>query len=226
MSDEGAGGVLAIGTNFYEFVPKDDMALREKRFLLADEVKAGEQYFLIVTTPGGLYRYNIDDIIKVNGFFNRTPVIEFVQKGLNVVSVMGEKVYEAHVSEAIDKAAGKSAVLIKFFSATVEQGRPPRYIFLVEFEGDPPSAKKRELFRSFEEMLGRENAEYKYARDSLVLGEPVMKVVAKGGFERYRAMRIASGVHDSQFKAPKLSADPEFGKGFEIAEEIRLKDCL
>lgn len=226
MSDEGAGGVLAIGTNFYEFVPKEEMKSPTRRFLLCDQLEVGQQYFLIVTTPGGLYRYNIDDIIKVNGFFNKTPIIEFVQKGLNVVSIMGEKVYEEHVSEAINKASEKHGVPIKFFSASVQLDKPPRYIFLVEFDGEPPQGLKKELFRSIEELLGKENAEYKYARDSLVLGEPIMKVMVPGSFERYRANRIASGVHDSQFKAPKLAADPEFQKNFEIREEIYLKDIL
>jgi hypothetical protein len=59
----------------------------------------------------------------------------------------------------------------------------------------------------------------------MVLGEPVMKVVSRGAFERYRAKRIAGGVHDSQFKAPKLCGDPDFQKNFEIAEEIQFKDC-
>ena len=82
------------------------------------------------------------------------------------------------------------------------------------------------FFASIEELLGIENAEYKYARDSLVLGEPILKVVSAGAFERYRANRIASGVHDSQFKAPELVADPEFQKNFEIREEMHYKDCL
>ncbi|MDP2913282.1 MAG: GH3 auxin-responsive promoter family protein [Candidatus Omnitrophota bacterium] len=220
MSDCGAGGVLAIGANFYEFVPKEEMGNPTRRFLLCDQLEVGRQYFLIVTTPGGLYRYNIDDIIKVEGYFNKTPIIEFVQKGLNVVSIMGEKVYETHVNEAINKAAEKHGLAIKFFSASVQFDKPPRYIFLVEFADEPSQGKKKGLFASIEEFLGKENAEYKYARDSMVLGEPILKVAAPGASERYRAKRIAAGVHDSQFKAPKLVADPEFQKNFEIREEI------
>ena len=85
ISDSGAGGVLAIDTNFYEFIPKEDMGRQQKRFLLADELEIGKEYFLIVTTPGGLYRYNVDDIIRVDGFFNDTPVIEFMQKESGII---------------------------------------------------------------------------------------------------------------------------------------------
>ena len=44
MSEDGAGGVLAINTNFYEFIPKEDMAKRQKRFLLCNELYAGREY--------------------------------------------------------------------------------------------------------------------------------------------------------------------------------------
>jgi hypothetical protein len=223
MSDTGAGGVLAINTNFYEFVREEEMEMPKRRFLLCDELEVGKEYFLIVTTPGGLYRYNIDDIIKVNGFFNRTPIIEFAQKGLNVVSLMGEKVYEVHVSEAVSRAAAENKILMKFFSASVQLDKPPRYIFLVEFLGDPRREEKEALLRSIEEGLGRENAEYRYARESLLLGEPIMKVVAPGAFERYRTKRIAEGARDSQFKAPELTSNPAFQKNFEIGEEIHFK---
>ncbi|MDD5136013.1 MAG: GH3 auxin-responsive promoter family protein [Candidatus Omnitrophica bacterium] len=224
MSDNGAGGILAIGTNFYEFFPKEDMAKPEKRFFLCDELKAGKEYFLVVTTPGGLYRYNIDDIITVDDFFNKTPVIEFVQKGMNAVSLTGEKIYESQVNAAVLRAVEKNNVLIKFFSATIEATTPGKYIFLVEFDGNPAQGQKRSLLAAIEEGLRLENREYNDLRNEGVLGEPVLKVVKDGSFARYRQMKISQGVHDGQFKAPELTGDPDFQKNFEIAEEIRIDD--
>lgn len=221
MGDEGAEGVLAIKTNFYEFVPKEDMDKREKRFLLADQVEKGKEYFLIVTTPGGLYRYNIDDIVRIDGFFNNTPKIEFVQKGLNAVSVTGEKLYESQVNEAVNKAADKENVLIEFFSACVQWGHPPRYAFLVEFGQDPVFEKKKSFLREIEKELYAQNAEYLYVRKSQLLGDPVLKVVKKGEFERYRKKKVAEGMHDSQFKMPELVLNEDFQNNFEVLEEIR-----
>lgn len=221
MTDHGAGGVLAIQSNFYEFLPKEDIAKRKKRFLLCDQVEKGKEYYIIVTTPGGLYRYNIDDIITVDGFYNKTPIIEFVQKGINAVSVTGEKVYESQVNAAINRAVDKLGMVLKFFSASVEWNKFPHYIFLVEFEEEQPMEKKKALLHCIEEELCRENAEYEYTRHSLVLGKPILKVVKQGEFEKYRARRIAEGVHDSQFKAPELTADQDFQKNFIIDEIIR-----
>ena len=222
MSEDGAGGVLAINTNFYEFITKEDMSKRQKRFLLCNELFKGREYFIIVTTPGGLYRYNIDDIIKVTGFFNSTPVIEFVQKGLNAVSIMGEKLYESQLNEAVNRAVDKNKLLLEFFSASVQPDNGPRYVFLVEFDGPVPSWGKKDLLRSIEEELGRENAEYKYVRDAQLLKSPILKVVKKGEFERYRARCVMRGANDSQFKVPELTSDKNFQKNFITEEEIGL----
>ena len=221
-SDIGAGGVLAITTNFYEFVPDEEIGRPDKRFLLCDQLEKGRKYFIIVTTPGGLYRYNIDDIIIVDGFFNKTPVIEFVQKGSNSVSLTGEKMYESQINAAVLKAVEKNNVLIVFFSATIEPSIPGHYVFLVEFAGDPAAGDKRALLLAIEAGLRVENREYNDLRNEGVLGEPVLKVVKKGDFERYREMKIAGGAHDGQFKAPELTADLTFQKNFEITEEVRI----
>ena len=221
-SDTGAGGVLAITTNFYEFLPKEDMDRPDKRYLLCDQLEQGKEYFIVVTTPGGLYRYNIDDIIIVDGFFNKTPVIEFVQKGSNSVSLTGEKMYESQINAAVLKAVEKNNLSIVFFSATIEPSMPGRYVFLLEFSGNPSTEEKRSLLLAIEAGLRVENREYNDLRNEGVLGEPVLKVVKKGDFEKYREMKIAQGAHDGQFKAPELTADLAFQKNFEIIEEVRI----
>jgi len=222
MSDEGAGGVLAIQTNFYEFIPKEDMVKKNKRILLCDQLTKGKDYFIVVTTPGGLYRYNIDDIIRVNDFFNKTPIIEFMQKGLNVSSLAGEKLYESQVNEAINRVVEKSNLVIEFFSTSIELIQPPRYIFLVEFENKPSVEEKKKLLVSMEKELRIENREYDYVRIAQLLGPPVLKIVKKGGLEKYRTKKVNEGTHDSQFKAPELACDVDFQKNFEIEEEIAL----
>jgi len=220
ITDDGAGGILAINTNFYEFVPKEDMHKADRRAVLCDRLEKGREYLLIVTTPGGLYRYDTDDIIRVDGFFNKTPVIEFVQKGLNAISLSGEKLYESHVNEAINAANNKLKLVIKFFSASVQMEKPPRYIFLTEFTDDPPKDKKKDLLVSVENELCRCNLEYEDTRQRQELASPILKVVKKGGFEKYRSKRVLEGAHETQFKIPELIRDPDFQKNFIIEEEI------
>lgn len=222
ITDVGAGGILAISTNFYEFVPKEDIHKTRRRVVLCDRLEKDKEYLLIITTPGGLYRYDTDDVIRVDGFFNKTPVIEFVQKGLNAISISGEKVYESHINEAINSVDDKLKLGIKFFSASVQMEKPPRYIFLVEFTDHQPFDRKKALLLSVESELCRCNLEYEDTRQRQELNSPILKVVKRGEFEKYRAKRVAEGAHEAQFKVPELAIDPDFQKNFSIEEEIYL----
>ena len=223
LGDEGCSGTLAIMGNFYEFVPMEDIYKDDKKFLLAHQLEVGREYYIILTTHAGLYRYNIDDIIKVTGVFNNTPVIEFKQKGSMVCSVTGEKLYESQVNEAVNRAASSIGVGLQCFSAFVEWSGAPRYAFLVEFENkDLPKKTKEELLKIIENELSKLNAEYLTKRRSQRLSHPILKVVACGDFEKYRHKKVAEGTHDGQFKIPKLTNDMNFHKNFDITEEIEL----
>ena len=221
MRDEGCGGALAINSNFYEFVPRQEMESPNKRFLLSHQLEVGEEYYIILTTPGGLYRYNIDDVVKVAGFFNNTPTLEFIQKGSIVSSVTGEKVYEMQIDEAVNKAAELIGVNLQFFSAFVEWKTIPRYAFIVEFMNELSRDGKVALLKHIEDELIKLNVEYDTKRRSQRLGEPVLKVVPRGAFEEYRSRRVKEGSHDGQIKIPKLTTDIRFHENFKILEEIK-----
>jgi hypothetical protein len=225
--DKGADGVLAVQTNFYEFIPKEDMDSPRKRMLLCNELKAGREYLLIVTTPGGLYRYNIDDVVRVTGFFHKTPTIEFVQKGRNAVSITGEKVYESHINEAVTRACAKHKIPVQNFCAAAvrEKGRATsRYIFMVEFIDAPSRARMREFLMSVEDELRRQNSEYDDLRKQQLISFPSLKVVNPGEFERYRRGRVAKGSHDTQFKMPKLAMSADLEASLKAGEELFVSD--
>lgn len=221
MSDEGCCGVLSIASNFYEFVPRGEMKKKNRRFLLANQLEVGQEYYIILTTHGGLYRYNIDDIVKVTGSFNNTPIIEFKQKGSMVCSVTGEKVYESHINEAVNKAAEIIGANLQFFSAFIEWEIAPRYAFLIEIINDLTRKDKVGLLKNIEAELVRINVEYETKRRSQRLDHPVLKIVSRGTFEEYRARKVAEGSHDGQFKLPTLTSDTNFHKSFKIIEEIK-----
>ncbi len=223
INDDTASGVLAIKINFFEFIPREEAAKPDRRTLLCTELREGEEYFIIVTTAGGLYRYNIDDIIKVTGYFKQTPLIEFVQKGLGATSLAGEKLYESHVNEAITSVMEKEKVRLEFFCAVAKPMEGPRYSFLAEFS--PPAPTEKDIVRilgSIEDELRRQNREYDYVRQAQLLGPPVMKVLKLGSFENYRVRRIAEGAKEGQFKAPELTADCDFENNFDVENIVGL----
>lgn len=45
--------------------------------LLAEEVTVGSYYEVVITSIDGLYRYRMGDVVRVTGFYNKTPLLEF-----------------------------------------------------------------------------------------------------------------------------------------------------
>lgn len=222
ISDNGPSGILTIASNFYEFMPEEDREKKNPRYLTVEKLEKGRRYYIFFTTTGGLYRYDIDDIIKVVGFHNNTPVIEFVQKGRNVSSATGEKLYESQVISAINKAKETTGIDVEFFCCCLERQIPPTYSFLVEFTQVLDPSQKKNFLNIVEENLGKVNMEYKTKRLSQRLGDPKLKVLEKGSFEKFRKASLAVLQHDSQFKASHLRSDFKIPPEFKIVEEIVL----
>jgi len=216
LTDEGDSGVLAIATNFYEFFPEDASGPPEMIDLLtAAELEVGRRYFIYVTTLGGLYRYDMNDIVEVTGYYQETPLIRFVQKGKGVVSFTGEKLYETQVLEAAGKAFTGIDQRPELISAVGEMhGDRPRYLFLVEFDTPPGECEGAELVKRLEQALCESNIEYAAKRDSMRIGPPVLRVVRSGEFDAYRKRMVEQGRADGQFKVLRLTSDASFTQEF------------
>ena len=89
------GCVLSYLSHFYEFMDKNG------RIFLLKDIRQGEEYTVILTTSGGLYRYNTHDLIKVTGFYKNLPVIEFIGRNNNVSDFFGEKISESFVNNVL-----------------------------------------------------------------------------------------------------------------------------
>ncbi len=87
--------VLAIGSHFFEFLSLQGDSVP------AHEVEKGRTYSVIVSTGSGLYRYRLGDQVEVTGFLGTVPTLRFVGKAEHVSDRYGEKLHEAHVSEAL-----------------------------------------------------------------------------------------------------------------------------
>lgn len=222
ISDNGPSGILTIDSNFYEFIPEEDIDSKKPRYFTVDKLERNKRYYIIFTTTAGLYRYNIDDIIKVVGFYNNTPVIEFIQKGKNVSSATGEKLYESQVISAVNKARDLVGIDLEFFCCCLELMVPPAYSLLVEFGSELDLSRKKDFLNAVEKNLGMINMEYKTKRLSQRLGDPKLKVLEKGSFEKFRKARLSVLQHDSQFKVSHLRSDYKIPPEFKIVEEVTL----
>lgn len=209
ISDSGSAGILAIDENFYEFIPETEIDSPSPTTLTCAEIEEGKNYYLLLTTPGGLYRYDINDVVRVAGFFNRTPLIEFVRKGRDVTNITGEKLHVHQVVQALEQAQSATGIVVRHFRAFADLEKS-RYAFLVEFDGPHPTEHAlSQLLGELDTCLQDLNIEYAQKRESGRLGAPILCVMKPGWFERKANAVLESGARDTQFKAQLLSSAPE-----------------
>ncbi len=219
MQNKGSGGVLSITTTFIEFVRENDKDLTHPEVLLCSDVKKGENYYIVLTNHAGLYRYWINDIVKVTGSYHKTPVIEFVRKGEHMTNITGEKVTEWQVVHAAEKASKKLNLPVYKFTATVEFGDPPHYAVVAEMPKQVAREVKEQYIRCLDRNLALLNLEYMAKRLSRRLGPMELDVVEEGAYESLvRSGHLSS--HDAQAKIPYLTPDTRFLQEFSIVERI------
>ncbi len=222
LTDEGCSGVLAIPTNVYEYYPvRENVKPKGTDLLQAHKLEKGQQYYVYVTTHGGLYRYDMNDIIEVTDYYEQTPVFRFVQKGKGFVSFTGEKLYESQVVTAVSQAMDNYKKHYEFIAAVGEvEEASPRYAFLVEFDPTPGAPEDRHIIDRIEVSLRQCNLEYDQKRKSRRIEPPKLRVVAPGEFEQYRKRAVQAGRKDGQFKIVRLTKDTEFAREFKVVMEV------
>ena len=207
ISDFGAAGILDVSANFYEFIPEAEIDGAQPTTLTCEELSEGENYYPILTTPDGLYRYDINDVVRVAGFYNRAPMLEFIRKGRDVTSITGEKVHVNQWIEAMAAAQRGAGIEVQHFRACADAEKS-RYVFAVELPGAGPGIDGLTLLlRELDGGLAKLNIEYAQKRASGRLAAPVLWMMKPGWFER--GSRPAKLGREAQFKARLLSVTPE-----------------
>jgi hypothetical protein len=222
LTDAGCAGALAITTSFFEFIAVDEREQENPRVLTCSELQPNRDYYVLFTTSGGLYRYDINDVVRVVDFYHDVPLIEFVRKGRGMTSLTGEKLAEQQVTAAVLSAIEGlgSDDTIRHFSAVPVFGDPPRYAFFLELGREVGDEQLRQLAGRLDHALSEENVEYETKRESLRLAPPLLRIVAPGTFDAYRQERVSGGAPEAQVKVPHLTPDREFGRQFTVIREI------
>ena len=222
LVNSGAAGVLNVTSHFFEFVPADQRDRPDPDFLTAEGLESDHEYFVYLTTSAGLYRYDIDDLVRVVDFYRRTPVIQFVRKGQGISSITGEKLTEAQVTAALLDVVEGGGFDLDHVTACVEWGEPPCYALYCEPARPWGPERGRRFLEAVDRALSARNIEYEAKRSSRRLGAPVLKQVAPGSFTALRQQRVAAGAPEAQVKIPHLSCDLRFGEALTVVDECRL----
>ncbi|HQW55373.1 MAG TPA: GH3 auxin-responsive promoter family protein [Saprospiraceae bacterium] len=85
--------VLAYCSHFFEF--RDPSG----ELYLAHQLQKGTQYEVIITTGGGLYRYNTHDLMECCGYTKSVPTFRFLGRTNQTCDLAGEKLSEWQVNK-------------------------------------------------------------------------------------------------------------------------------
>ena len=214
LQDDCASGVLEIQTHFFEFLPVAESSSSQPVVLEAHELQEGAEYFILLTTSSGLYRYNIRDVVRCTGFFGTTPMLEFRHKGAHMSSITGEKLAESQVVEAVNEAVQKLGLSLNLFTLTPEWGAPPGYVLFVQCESATDAQNSMRLDHcaiQVDECLARSNLEYREKRESGRLAGIRIRSLPADQWASFTTSRQSrSGGSLEQYKHPCLLPDPEF----------------
>ena len=222
MSDGTPSGVLDITSHYFEFIPEEEADSPNPTVLAAHEVQEGKTYFILLTTSYGLYRYHIYDLVRVTGFHNKTPLVEFLSKGAHIANLTGEKLSEYHVTLAMVEVLRDLDLNLTAYSlAPVWHDEQPYYGLFVE-RGDLHNLNQGVLLAEhLERRLGQINIEYAAKRESLRLGPIRLQLLADGTWISWDRQRLArTGGTLEQYKHPCLIVDLKFRESMTVEEEL------
>jgi hypothetical protein len=212
FADGTPSGVLDITSHYFEFIPEDEMDLPNPVVLSAHELEEGGKYFILPTTAFGLYRYDIHDLVRVTGFYNRTPLIEFLSKGSHFANITGEKLSEYHVTGAMERVLREMELPLTAYSlAPCWNDEQPYYGLFVERGDFATPEQGQRLAEALDQSLGEFNVEYAGKRESLRLGAVRVEWLPTGTWQQWDRQRLArTGGTAEQYKHPCLIPDPGF----------------
>jgi hypothetical protein len=205
----GAGApVAALTSHYLEFLDP-----RDGRAFPAHAVDVGGTYEVALTTGGGLYRYRLRDLVRVEGMLHRAPLLSFQGRADRASDIAGEKLTAALVERALEAATRSTRINATFAMLSPSWTRLPHYRLYVEAaEWDA-----QRLADALDQEL-RAAHHYELCRSLGQLG-PVCGVSVRDGDRIYEQACAERGQRAGAIKPPALDATPGWERVFECVAE-------
>ena len=221
LADGTPAGPPHTGAAFFEFVPEDEIDAPDPVTLCPGELEVGRDYFVLMTTPGGLWRYDIRDLVRCEGWVDDAaggvPLLSFLNKGRHFSSLTGEKLSEYQASRAVAEAAAACGVRPGAFAlAPYFEGPTPRYGLFAGRDELPAGLAGNRFADAVDRNLRRMNCEYASKRSGGRLGPVALRPLPAGAWDRWDAARLRStGGTVEQYKRPCLIGDLGFAEAID-----------
>ena len=206
--EAGLPPVLAINAHFFEF-----KAMTSDEVLLCDQLEIGVQYEVIMTTAGGLYRYQTGDVIKVLDYYRPgVPAFEFQGRKDAISDCVGEKLSEMQVLEAFGYLQVKERTddYQCLFLTVNECASSVQYSAYIETLRPFSIQRLHRMARILESVLSKNP----YYQQALALGQllPLMCVGVPPDFrcEIIERLKQTRNIKDGDLKLPILFPSKEW----------------
>lgn len=212
------GAALALRSHFFEFVTVGDAGAGDP-VRLADQLEAGQRYEVVVTTGGGLYRYQLRDVVEVVGFAHECPLLTFVGRADLVSDLVGEKLSESHVSRILQQVCLASGFRPRF-AMLVPVATPAGYRLYLEADAGRRSQGAEGAILGDVDAGLRQNPHYRYALQLGQLQPLEIRLVAEGHpglWQTYERVLLARGQKAGEIKPAALDWWTGWCDEFELA---------
>lgn len=189
---------------FYEFIPINEVGKSNPIPLPLEAVETGKNYAMVITTAGGLWRYQIGDTVRFTSLFPHKFVISGRTK--HYINAFGEELMVDNADKAIAMTCRQTGARVKeytvapYFMLDKAKGR---HQWFIEFEKSPES------IASFSTILDKNlqqlNSDYEAKRYKEISLQSLEIIVAHSG--AFYAWLKQKGKLGGQHKIPRLSND-------------------
>ncbi len=222
--------LLADAGIYYEFLPladydEDRLDKLGAKAVPLDAVRPGVDYVLIMTTPAGLTRYIIGDVVRFVS--TQPPRLVYAGRTRLQLSAFGEHVIEKELTDALTAVCTRHRwQVVNFHVSPVfvnsltgqKHGHHEWWLELRPGTDDTPTGPL--LATELDAELQRLNDDYEAKRKGGGLTEPTVRLVMPGVFEQWQR---ASGKWGGQNKMPRCRSDRQIAD--ELAKITRFHDA-
>ncbi len=198
---------LIADAAYFEFLPvESDWKTRP---LNAWEVQQGKEYELLVTTLSGLYRYSVQDIVRVEDFYGRMPVISVCYRTNQVMNLAEERVTTRQMTEVclhLGRCMGTD--ITEYCMDADRNARTPFYIVYIE-TGMGKTNNEKKCSEILDKKLQEISSGYRRARSEGTLDEARVISLRRGAFRSFGAYLSKNGYRMEQSRPLRIIASED-----------------
>ncbi len=195
--------VMLPHNGFYEFRPIDSDDY--DNLLTIKDLEVGKEYEIILTNTSGFYRYRIEDVIRVTGFYHESPKVTFCYRLNQIANISGEKMTQQSFDYIVNGMSERLDQLFVGYSIYADHSTSPgHYVLLLETAKEVDKSREEDYAKLFEELFCENNPSARSVFKNGSLGHCEVKFLRHGTYDDYRQILKDRGANLNQVKPVKF----------------------